>query len=194
MSPRRLLPKAKPGLKPLISFDFQKKVEEDIAAKKRKLQGGEAQEVPSTITPSVPLPNLAESSSMAVARASTSRNTITPAADSPHPSAVAVGKKRAADIMLELIEQDRESEKVVDAIIFNPYDRSQAHRSPPQAVSPDRPPNPKAVPGRPILRASTSTPLRGAAARLEASKSKGLSVLDLFKGSSRATEYVSYIP
>ncbi|RSH91868.1 hypothetical protein EHS25_009238 [Saitozyma podzolica] len=209
MSPRRMLPSIKkPGLRPLITFDHQKKVEEqeqedvEATAKKRKLVGGAAKDIPTpvpsaSISSSRSMPNLsaaAESSSMAAARAASRHFEGSPApapvAETPRPSAVAIGKKRAADIMLELIQQDEETggHKTPEPMIFNPYDRSHLRKSSSQSGgssnSQSTPNHKVAAPGKSILRSSTSTPLRGAAARLEASRTKSTNFFDRFKSSA----------
>jgi hypothetical protein len=200
----------KPGLKPLLTFDHQKKDEEQVqeraqedieaAAKKRKLLGGAAKDIPASVaSPSMSssrsMPNLsaaAESSSMGAARAvsrpfeGSPAPGPTPTAETPRPSAVALGKKRAADMMLEMIRDDQGA--TPEPMIFNPYDRSHLRKSSSQSGgSPDSQGTPKhksAAPGKSILRSSTSTPLRGAAARLEASKTKSTDFFDRFKTSA----------
>ncbi|EIW72110.1 hypothetical protein TREMEDRAFT_72658 [Tremella mesenterica DSM 1558] len=134
-----------------------------------------------------------------------------PSSPPAHPStsvkatAVSLGKHRAANIMRELLAEDLAtvSARVVEDFIVNPYDTTSLlskHTSTlvPHSV-PSTPSTPhsrnhvgsvpnqntpgRGTPNRPTIRALTdTTPKRGAAAKLAATKSQKLTTLELLSG------------
>ena len=181
MSPGRVAPSPS-RIEPL--FKFASKASDGSAKKKQKTEE-------SSTAPAPPLPSrgITSSSSMPSLSSSTSKPSTPTANDNgksrvdgnrPHPLSqtvtasvapsdpVSVGKRRAADIMKELIEEQtaavEEDMGGSEPIVINPYDRS------PSSTVPAPQPETRVYdsPRKSLLRASVKgTPKRGAAARLE---------------------------
>lgn len=199
MSPRRMLGKAtsSSGIKPL--FQFSVPAQDESATKKRRVKGTDTLEV--EVVPSTPSKTLSGTQSMpnlAAILASPAVNDKGKSRAAPHPLSqsitstpprdpVAVGKRRAADIMLSLIEEQTapiEAAKANGAhtsdIIINPYDVTT-----PQSAAPSTPASKAShdTPRKSILRSSVrETPMRGAAAKLEANRGRPLSTLERASG------------
>ena len=189
MSPKRMLGKAKSsgGIKPL--FSFASSSEEESAPKKRKVDDEEDSTPAKGISSALSMPNLASLGSTSTPKLDKGKTRAGPhplsqsstAKDANDP--VTIGKKRAADFMLALIEEQTAPERAAKAngaltenIIINPYDiPSEAPITP---STPSRYESPRKV----QLRSSTSTPKRGAAAKLDASKGRMLSPYERLSG------------
>ena len=193
MSPKRMLGKQRSGtgMKPLFQFEPSTEESEESATKKRKV---EDQVIDTNIAPSLearPLSSLSQTVSMpdlvsvtnSPARNDKPKSKVesrphplsqsTVPSQESQPDHVIKGKKRAADIMRELIEEQLapvEAAKATGAltsdIVINPYDF--------QAAKPLLPADKRVYdsPRKSVLRASVrDSPKRGAAAKLELSKS-----------------------
>lgn len=206
MSPRRMIPKPQSGRKPLFSLNLS---EDESAPKKRRVEeggleiDGDANHQRSRVnglSSSVSMPNFAtfdqrKSTAMDSEKDNTSK---TPGRPSPlsyqngvngRQDADAIGKKRAADIMKELIDEEmgpEEAARQPEYIMINPYDTDSAASSSVPTPSTPRSPMRSAIPQKSILRSSLrgkETPKRGAAAKLEGHKSRRkLTTLEILQG------------
>ncbi|ORY33450.1 hypothetical protein BCR39DRAFT_557135 [Naematelia encephala] len=206
MSPRRMLKKPRGSLKPL-SLGTE---DEGAALKKRRVErvinGGVSQEdippVPSlpdgVLNNSVSTPNLSSSLnkekrqviSVAVPVRPTPFNTPNRSTSS-RPDPVSVGKKRAADIMKELIEaeigplEEGPTSDKRDFMIINPYDAGTPASS---ASSTPKPNGQISSPRKSLLRSSIKgkgkEAMRGAAAKLAEHNTprRKLTVLEIIQG------------
>lgn len=209
MSPRRMQNKSRASDRPAFATD----VAEESEPKRQKVdtavidtpQKPENQST-STSTSASPMqvdtPAPSPPKSRALEKA---KGTMTPSRPSPlgqstvttssprEDDSVAQGKKRAADIVKELMQEEigsLESLSKRDYMVINPYDvgtpgstsqRSEASSSLSKSIS--RTATPKKSILRSSLRSSTSTPLSGAAAKLEAHKpGRKLTTLELLEG------------
>lgn len=206
MSPKRMLDKNRtPSDKPVFNSD----VAEESEPKRQKLQDSPETpnkahaDSPMTPTPSIttPLPP-----SMANRAIDKLKSTSTPAKSSPlsrstgstppqsprEQESIQQGKRRAADIVKELMEEEIGPIETIskrDYMVINPYDlASPASTSKtPEAAALTRSISKSATPKKSILRSSlrssTSTPLSGAAAKLEAYKpGRKLTTMELLEG------------
>lgn len=203
MSPRRMLKEkgSRGGLKPL--FNFNTSDADEQTAKKRKVALDDEPMKESESQVDDDNSGIASMSSSTPIRESSSRSAFPTAR--PHPlsqsttaekklsspkpqtDAEAVGKKRAADIMKELIETElgiippspansnsTPAAPVVKTddegfLLINPYDRSPVNA---KGSTPQRSPSAFDSPRRSALKSSIrKTPARGAAAKLEANRS-----------------------
>ncbi|WWD19644.1 hypothetical protein CI109_104106 [Kwoniella shandongensis] len=221
MSPRRMYPQVKKSsIKPL--FDFTSSDEDISGSKKRRVEDEVVGEpVPSSsLTSSVSMPSLSIASSAPIkSKSRLAAPSHTPARPSPLSQAAvdspgsttstpgdsaaskrkaveAAGKKRAAEILMNIIDEEigpivptRKAEPVV----FNPYDRTSLNPSPAPPVPSSTPSTSYAgaTPRKASLKSQGSpakrTPTRGAAAKLEAYKeamkgSKPLTTIERIKG------------
>ena len=208
MSPRRMLNKGRSSEKPIFTSD----VAEQSEPKRQRLDvdiemlqdsdnllsaTGSPMQI-DTPTPTPPRNRTIEKA----------KNTSTPARPSPlgqspadtressprDAASVAQGKKRAADIVKELMREEIgpiESLSKQDYIVINPYDLASPSASSQKSdtlssslsKSVSRTATPKKSILRSSLRSSTSTPLSGAAAKLEAHKpGRKLTTLELLEG------------
>lgn len=202
MSPRRMFPKPASGLKPLFNLDLSP--EGESAYKKRRTEDGEdlhgvsnqsvlsrsngfsnSVSMPSLAFPNGTGANLDKSQAHIPERPSFGdQNPVVPRQD-----AVTVGKKRAADIMKELIDEEigpNNGASQPDYMVINPYDtESSASPSTPTPSTP-RSPMRSATQRRSVLRSSlrgNETSKRGAAAKLEAHRSgRKLTTLEILQG------------
>lgn len=193
MSPKRMLGKGQSsgGLKPLFQFNIDN---DESAQKKRRVDAGEAMDVDEIPAPKATISSVASMPNLASYADSPASKGKSKAAPRPHPlsqsviaspvetrpTAEEIGKKRAADIMLEMIQQQTATlPKPQSNIIINPYDSPAA-----VAPSPSTPASKRVVDGprQSALRATGrgETPLRGAAAKLANHKSSS-------KGSESST-------
>ena len=205
MSPRRMFPKNKSGLKPLFNLDFSI---DESASKKRKTDENHAGINEETIgnhqlllhglNNSVSMPDLTTSvDKKSPLTDAESKGSVTPGPAfhsshdiiAPRPSAVAIGKKRAADIMRELIDEELgqvEEHKQHDQLVINPYDTESSPSSLAPTPSTPRSPMRSTTPRKSVLRSSlrgNDTPKRGAAAKLESHRSgRKLTTLEILQG------------
>lgn len=184
MSPKRMLGKgtSSSGIKPLFQFNLDS--EESARKKARVEEPEETMEVASTPAPKATIssvasmPNLSSFASpstttekgKAPVRPHPLSQSIVASPGKPRPTAEEIGRKRAADIMLEMIQQQEAVlPKPKSEIILNPYDTSGA------SVPPFSPASTRVIdsPRGSVLRATGrgTTPLRGAAARIANAKS-----------------------
>jgi len=198
MSPRRMLGKAtsSSGIKPL--FQFSVPAQDESVTKKRRVDGSGTLDVEVVSTPSKALPSTRSMPNLAASTASPAKTDKGKPRGAPHPLSqsisstpprdpVAVGKRRAADIMLSLIEEQTAPIKAAQAngahtsdIIINPYDITT-----PQSATPSTPASKGSYesPRKSILRSSVrETPMRGAAAKLEANRGRTLTTLERASG------------
>lgn len=200
MSPKRMLNKPRNSDKPLFSSD----VAEESEPKRQKTEAAPTtpESNSSSQEPSPSKPSVPSFTSRALDR---TKNLSTPAKPSPlsrvnsptpasprEQQSIDSGKRRAADIVKELMEKEIgpiETLNKRDYMVINPYDlpssaataRSELNSSLSRSISRN------ATPKKSILRSSlkggTSTPLSGAAAKLEAYKpGRKLTTLELLDG------------
>ena len=205
MSPRRMFPKNKSGLKPLFNLDFSI---DERASKKRKTEEGQlginseingnGQLLSHGLSSSVSMPDLTTSVDRKFLLTDVeAKGSVTPGPAShfsqgiiaARPSAVAIGKKRAADIMKELIDEELgeiEAHRQHDQLVINPYDTESSPSSLAPTPSTPRSPMRSTTPRKSILRSSlrgNETPKRGAAGKLEAHRSgRKLTTLEILQG------------
>jgi hypothetical protein len=205
MSPKRMLNKSRTMDKPQFTSDVaeesEPKRQKKDTAPESPTQVTTPQELSSFQTLAAPTPTPAKSRLL-----EKTKNASTPAkpsplsrsADSPTASprdqqSIDSGKRRAADIVKELMEKEIgpiETLSKRDYMVINPYDLpspSTAARSDAASSSLSRSISRNATPKKSILRSSlkgsTSTPLSGAAAKLEAYKpGRKLTTLELLDG------------
>jgi hypothetical protein len=200
MSPKRMLNKSRTSEKPLFTSD----VAEESEPKRQKTEAAPTtpESHASSIEPSPSKPPVPSFTSRALDR---TKNLSTPARPSPlsrvnspttaspkEQQSIESGKRRAADIVKELMEKEIgpiETLSKRDYMVINPYDlpssaatsRSDSTSSLSKSVS--RNATPKKSILRSSLKGSTSTPLSGAAAKLEAYKpGRKLTTLELLDG------------
>jgi hypothetical protein len=205
MSPKRMLSKTRtPSDKPLFTSD----VAEESEPKRQKLQDApETPDRPFNPSQTSPSPSVASPlpPSMANRALDKVKSVSTPAKPSPlsrstgstppqsprEQESIQQGKRRAADIVKELMEEELgpiETLNKRDYMVINPYDMSPASTSQgSDAAALTRSVSKTATPRKSILRSSlkssSSTPLSGAAAKLEAYKpGRKLTTLELLEG------------
>lgn len=216
MSPRRMLNKGRSSEKPAFTIDVAEQSEpkrqrldadEDMpqATTNQNSATGSPMQI-DTPTPTPPKPRNVEKA----------KNTATPARPSPlgqspaetressprDAASIAQGKKRAADIVKELMREEIgpiESLDKRDYIVINPYDLASpsaaSQKSDATSSSLSRSISRTATPKKSILRSSlrssTSTPLSGAAAKLEAHKpGRKLTTLELLEGKKPVSAFI----
>ncbi len=204
MSPRRMFPENKSNVKPL--FDLESPNEENTPKKRRVDEETKGSDVPTRnskikvngLSNSASMPDLVhENQNGLSASKGSSKGPYTPGRPSPltaNPASprqdvVAIGKKRAADIMKELIDEEIgtvEETKEPDYMVINPYDTESSASSPAPSPSTPRSPIRSSTPQKSVLRSSLrgkEKPKRGAAAKLEAHRSgRKLTTLEILQG------------
>ena len=202
MSPRRIFPKSRSGIKPLFDLDM---LENEAAQKKRKLEEGaltvraqpsDPLALSNGLSHSVSMPSFGNSNEMRSSFVDKSnglglRSTGLPSRDATtsRQDAVSIGMKRASDIMKELIDEELssvEESRPRDYLVINPYDTDSSTTlvDPPRTTP--RSPVRSGTPRKSILRSSLrakETPKRGAAAKLDAHRSgRKLTTMEILQG------------
>lgn len=207
MSPRRMLSKGRTSEKPSFASD----VAEESEPKRQKVDDTPntpqrvENQTPASGSPmqiDTPAPTPPRIRALEKAKSTNTPARPSPLGQSPESTAptspreddcVAQGKKRAAEIVKELMQEELgsiESLNKRDYMVINPYDIStpgstsqQSDLSSSLSRSVMRSATPKKSILRSSLRSSTSTPLSGAAAKLEAHKpGRKLTTLELLEG------------
>ena len=216
MSPKRMLNKSRTMDKPQFTSD----VAEESEPKRRKkdtapespTQSTTPQEQSPFQTSVAPTPTPARSRLLDKTKTASTPAKPSPlgqSADSPTPASprdqqvIDSGKRRAADIVKELMEKEIgpiETLSKRDYMVINPYDLpspSATARSDAASSSLSKSISRNATPKKSILRSSlkgsTSTPLSGAAAKLEAYKpGRKLTTLELLEGKRPVSPFHQY--
>ena len=201
MSPKRMLNKSRSSDKPLFTSD----IAEESEPKRQKTEVAPTTPESNTSASQDPLPSKPPVPSFTSRALERTKNLSTPAKPSPlsrvnsptpasprEQQSIDSGKRRAADIVKELMEKEIgpiESLSKRDYMVINPYDlpsssaTSRADLNSSLSKSVSRNATPKKSILRSSLKGSTSTPLSGAAAKLEAYKpGRKLTTLELLEG------------
>lgn len=198
MSPRRLAPRNKPTMKPLFEGIDRK----DDAGKKRKVDSAESEDSGSSSSPSS-APGTAAAAAMAAAFnkgriVSGSSTRPSPLNQSttvvPSPDRVQAGKRRAADIMKEVIDAELGPRKATKpSLVISEYDEPRLPSTMAQSssrVAATRSSLRKSSSGSKLAARASMSASRGAAGQLERSRgsTRKLSVLELVSGINASTE------
>ncbi|KAL7418447.1 hypothetical protein Q5752_006905 [Cryptotrichosporon argae] len=200
MSPRRLQPKQKSGLKPLFSFD-----EPEASGLKKRRTDEFVDKTPAPPVPPLPtsipaapspvphpaaaVPTLSRPAASSTPVRPSPLSQSTAASPTPRDEIVQRAKKRAADIMREVIDVEIGPLDAAPApIVFNPYEGDARRASPPaasaSASAAAKTGTPRKSTSASALRSSirsSGTPSRGAAEKIERLKDSGRKLTTLEK-------------